>query len=483
MKQKYWLAENGEVKCLDDRCPEDCDMNCPIYLQTIAVPYLQNGHFAEAAKYLKDAVKIEPTFAEAWNNLAACYGSMGDHKSAYEAYLKSFDLIPKQKPLYGMAVAAKNMGRPALAMQYVAMYEKRFGKDDKITALTAEIAENKLTSQIEGTKEKTLVTGTTAGKAANQVPDNDMRKYGESYLLLLDQSTREKGYEELEKIESRFPEAGIPLGLYYLGDDPDLARKHFKIAADAGIAEGLWSYSQLLPHSYVLDLSDAEDKEYLKYCLAAAEGGCADAANEMGNICHRKGFYEESTYWYGMAYCLEHPGGITSMRGITKEWAQQGISKEFTAHIDGFSEEMNTTARKIYKMFIQSLTVEDMDELMTLAMGGENLAGFILARIMEQQNHDDMAYTVYNTLAFENHPHALRCYADMLLNGKSTARDIGSAFQMYEMSAKGGNSVAMFAMGLKAFKEGDALTAAAWFGMAYSRGMEMAGDWLAKLKS
>lgn len=45
----------------------------------IALPYLQNDHFDEAASYLEKAVKVEPTFGEAWNNLAACYGQMGRH--------------------------------------------------------------------------------------------------------------------------------------------------------------------------------------------------------------------------------------------------------------------------------------------------------------------------------------------------------------------------------------------------------------------
>ena len=141
MEQKYWLAENGTVRCLDDRCPQECDMGCPIYLQTIAMPYLQNGHFQEAASYLEKAVTIEPTFAEAWNNLAACYGQMGNHQRAYECYLKSFDLLEKPKPLYGMAVAMKNLGKYANAMQYVKMYEKRYGLDEKISAVQAEITE------------------------------------------------------------------------------------------------------------------------------------------------------------------------------------------------------------------------------------------------------------------------------------------------------------------------------------------------------
>ena len=478
MKQKYWLADNGTVRCLDDRCPQECDMECPIYLNTIAIECLQGDNPKDAAQYLEKAVKIEPTFGEAWNNLGTSYGMLKRDQDAYEAFLKSYNLCPKSFAVYGMAVAMKNLGNYSQAMQYVSLYIHKYGEDQKINALSAEISEKKLTAEINAKapqkKQETPVQKT--------IPNaDDMHLFGSIYLTLFDLSTREQGYAELEKMESRFPEAAIVLGQYYQVSDKEKAKKHFKIAADAGIAEGQWGYSQLLPHSYVLDFADAKDKEYLKYCLAAAEGGCPDAANEMGNICHRKGFYEESTYWYGMAYSLEHPQGMTGLRGITKEWAQQSIAKEHIPHLQGFSEDRHKTSLLLYKMFNQSLDVKSMDELMTLTMAGENLAGFILAKIMEQGNHDDMAYTVYNALAFENHPYALRCYADMLLAGKGTARDVNAAFRFFEQSAKGGNAVAMYAMGQKAVKAGDKYLAAAWFGMAHSRGMEMADEWLSKL--
>lgn len=486
MKQKYWLAENGTVRCLDDRCPQECDMGCPIYLNTLAIECLQSDHFKEAAGYLEKAIVIEPTFAEAWNNLAACYGQMGYHQKAFDAYLKSYELLAKPKPLYGMAVAMKNLGQLTQATQYAKLYEKKYGSDEMISSVLADIAEKKMEQDINKETAQTHAKNTAAtnqGTTDQQDSDtvNVMREYGRLFLLLMDEDTREEGYAEIEKLESRFPEAGIVLGQYYQGSDPEEAEKHFKIAADAKIAEGQWGYSQLLPHSYVLDFSDADDKEYLKYCLAAAEGGCPDAANEMGNICHRKGVYAESTYWYGMAYSLEHPSGMISLRGITKEWQQKGFSKEFKAHIDGFTQDRRDTASIIYRMFTSSLKKEDLDEMMALALHGENLAGFILAQIMEQHKQDDMAYEVYNTLVFEKHPYALRCYADMILNGKGTERDVNGAFRMYELAAKGGNAEAMFAMGQKAVKEGDRYLAACWFGQAYVRGMNMAGEWLAKL--
>lgn len=486
MKQKYWLADNGVVRCLDDRCPQECDMECPIYVQTIALECLMSDNVTEATKLLQKAVEIEPTFADAWNNLAACYGQMGYHQKAFDAYLKAYELLGKPKPLYGMAVAMKNLGQLAQATQYAKLYEKKFGSDEKISSLLAGIAEKKLEQDISKEADQTSAKNTeTPNHRTTDQKDSDtatlMREYGRLFLLLMDEDTREDGYAEIEKLEPYFPEAGIVLGQYYQGSDPEEAEKHFRIAADAGIAEGQWGYSQLLSHSYVLDFSDADDKEYLKYCLAAAEGGCPDAANEMGNICHRKGFYEESTYWYGMAYSLEHPSGMISMRGVTKEWQENGVSKDFVRRIDGFTQDRRDTASIIYRMFTSSLKKEDLDELMALALRGENLAGFILAKIMEQHHQDDMAYEVYNALAYEKHPYALRCYADMNLNGKGTERDVNGAFRMYELAAKGGNAEAMFAMGQKAVKEGDKYLAACWFGQAYVRGMEMAGDWLARL--
>lgn len=478
MKQKYWLAENGEVRCLDSNCPQECDMECPIHLKTLAIPYSENGHFDEAAKYLEKAVKIEPTFAEAWNNLAACYGQMGRHQDAFEAYLKSYQLRPKDNPLYGMAVAMKNLGNYSMATQYTSLYVHKFGADDRINSIIAEVAERKLAAEISRTAEKQA-----QAQKPVQGPQNDMQLYGALYLLLLDKATRDEGYAEMEKMEDRFPEAAVTLGQYYQGDgdDDEKAKAHFKIAADAGIAEAQWNYSQLLPHPYVLDLSDEKDKEYLKYCLAAAEGGCPDAANEMGNICHRKGFYEESTYWYGMAFSLEHPEGMLGLKGITKEWSQKGIAKEFTPHIEGFTEDMHTTSLILYRLLNQSFRPGDMDELIKLALRGENLAGFIAGFLLEQNKQDDMAYRVYNALAYENHPHSFRCYADMILAGKGTARNVETAFRYYEKAALAGNATAMFAMGQKAAKENDLLTAAAWFGMAYDRGMEMAKNWLIKL--
>ena len=141
MPKKYWLAENGTVRCLNNDCPETCSMSCPIYVQTIALEHLIKNNFSEAARLLRKAVEIEPTFADAWNNLAACCGQMGDHQGAYDAYEKSFNLLAKPNPLYGMAVASKNLRNYIRARDYATSYAMMFGSDGRITALLAEITE------------------------------------------------------------------------------------------------------------------------------------------------------------------------------------------------------------------------------------------------------------------------------------------------------------------------------------------------------
>lgn len=306
-------------------------------------------------------------------------------------------------------------------------------------------------------------------------------QYGEITLKILDENRRADGYREMEQLELRYPEAGVVLGQYYQGKDAERAKAHFRVAVDAGIVEGQWGYANMIPHSYAPNMSDPDDREFVKYCLSAAEGGCADAANEMGNICHRNGFFGESTYWYGMARALEHPAGMVSLKGIIKKWSDHGGPKEFRAFTDTFTEQRYATSLLLYSMFTRFFDTADMDDLMKLALKGENLAGFVMAEIMEQNHHDDMAYKVFNALSFGDHPHALRCYADMLAAGKGCEQDMLEAFIYYKKAADAGNAAAMFVMGEQARKEGDRLLAACWYGKAYDRGFEMAGDRLSQL--
>lgn len=55
----------------------------------------QNGLWKEATYRWEKAIEIDPTYAEAWNNLAIGYEHQGRFEDAEKAYLKALELAPK----------------------------------------------------------------------------------------------------------------------------------------------------------------------------------------------------------------------------------------------------------------------------------------------------------------------------------------------------------------------------------------------------
>ncbi len=503
---KYWISENGTVRCSANTCPVECNMECPIYLQTLAIEKLTDTKQSEAISLLKKALEIEPLFGDAWNNLAVCYGQMGDHANAYRSYQHAYELSQKSNALLGMVIATKHMRDYSLSMKYAKEYVDKYGKDVKINTLIAELKEIELEEKFdkksvpnsrsiadkpekEADKESSTnyfpettdedITSDSPDFSQHFITTDDLRQYGKLFLQLLDPNTRDAAYAEMIKMEPFFPEAGVALGQYYNGQSSDYkAKLHFKIAADAGIHEGEWSYANMLRHSYIPDRNNPNDAEYEDYCLRAAEGGCPDAANEMGNICNRRGCIAEAAYWYALAFFFDHPQAPQSVNGIIQKWISTGKKEDFRAGTKHYTEARHDSAI----CFLITMTGQNMlDKLMVLNLGGETLAGLTAALVYEKAKKYDLAYQVYNTLAFDNHPYVLCRYADMVLAGRGTKKDVEGAMTMYEMAAIDGNAEAMYAMGQKAVREGDRYLAAAWFGQAYTRGMEQAGEWLVKI--
>ena len=50
---------------------------------------MQAGNDADAVSAFEETVKLDPTFTEAWQNLAALYEKRGDDKKAVEAYKRA----------------------------------------------------------------------------------------------------------------------------------------------------------------------------------------------------------------------------------------------------------------------------------------------------------------------------------------------------------------------------------------------------------
>ncbi len=153
-KEKYWLAKNGLVRCPNDDCPEECSLDCPIHLQTLALEFLDKNDVAQAVSFLLKAVELEPSFADAWNNLAACYGQMGEHQEAMEAYSHAIRYCRKPDTLYGLTVEQKELGNYSIALSCADMYVAEFGKDSRISSLMDDLGKLQIADQINNEYER-----------------------------------------------------------------------------------------------------------------------------------------------------------------------------------------------------------------------------------------------------------------------------------------------------------------------------------------
>lgn len=100
----------------EQSCPKECG-TCAISIKTEADVCQINNKFDEAIAKYNLVVALEPQFAEAWNNMASAYGSVGNHKLALEAYLKAVDIDPMYgKAMWGAIMALINLGREREAL-------------------------------------------------------------------------------------------------------------------------------------------------------------------------------------------------------------------------------------------------------------------------------------------------------------------------------------------------------------------------------
>jgi tetratricopeptide (TPR) repeat protein len=59
-----------------------------------AVDLFGDGKLEEAVGKYKEAIALDPTFADAWHGLAMAYNDMGQHQDAIEAGKKLCELTP-----------------------------------------------------------------------------------------------------------------------------------------------------------------------------------------------------------------------------------------------------------------------------------------------------------------------------------------------------------------------------------------------------
>lgn len=307
------------------------------------------------------------------------------------------------------------------------------------------------------------------GKPSNASTSRSKEElYGKAWLMIVGQRQKAQGLKIMKDLDAKgYSEAAVVLSMF--ADSQVQRRTLVKKAADAGNVEGMWEYSGFLPHSFCPDPDDEDDALWEKYCLAAAEGGSADAMNEMGNVFNRRGNFAESMYWYAMANAHGQQGGIISLKGIARKWAMAGAPYEFEPGSPKFDKARHTCAIAYLEIYAGIKQSFKMDDLIKLVLNGVPIAAYLTADIFESQENYEMAYKMYNAISFENDPHGLKCCADMLITGRGVEKDTQSAIRFYQMAAERGEREAMFVMG--EFAKGTAKNMAAyWYGLAHTRG-------------
>ena len=79
--------------------------------------FLRENNYAEALPFYEKAVKIDPEFVFAWDNIGVCNRNLGNYDAAIKAYKKSIKLDPKAPTAYqniGLAYAGKKDYKKAI---------------------------------------------------------------------------------------------------------------------------------------------------------------------------------------------------------------------------------------------------------------------------------------------------------------------------------------------------------------------------------
>ena len=294
-------------------------------------------------------------------------------------------------------------------------------------------------------------------------------KYGKAWLMIVGQN-RQQGLQLMRELDAAgFIEASIALAMFT--ENPAERKRLAKKAADAGNPEGLWEYCGFLPHSYCPDPTDDQDALWERYCTQAAEAGSVDAMNELGNVYNRRGNHAESMYWYAMANANDHRDGMVSMSGIARSWVNSGAPYDMKPSSAKFDDARHKCALAYLEIHSGKELSVEMDEIISMVLAGVPIAAYLAGDLFEAAENHEMAYKMYNAIAFEKDPHGIKCYADMLFTGRGIERDVNGAVRMYNMAANLGDRSAMFIMG-EFTKTQNKNMAAYWYGVSHSRGYE-----------
>ena len=108
--ERYLMGNCDALKTkvkLNEKIKENSISNNPKAIEWYykGIDESENNNFENSIKFYKKAIKIDPDFAFAWDNMGVAYRRLEEYKKAINAYEKSLKIDPKGKtPLQNIAV-------------------------------------------------------------------------------------------------------------------------------------------------------------------------------------------------------------------------------------------------------------------------------------------------------------------------------------------------------------------------------------------
>jgi len=88
----------------------------------LAIELIQSGKYDEAEEAIREAIDIDPTYANSWNELGVLFGLRRKHKEAEESFRKAIELNET------LAISWMNLGATMNQTDRIAEAENAFRK-------------------------------------------------------------------------------------------------------------------------------------------------------------------------------------------------------------------------------------------------------------------------------------------------------------------------------------------------------------------
>jgi len=138
MKLKQLIISAAVLFALNSACFAEYDSTA-VKAYNNGIDLTNQEKYREAVASFEKAIKIEPTFADAYYNLGIIYQYLGNEKKALEAFEKNLEQSPEDyEVMYKIAVIYHNMGLNETALDYI----RKIPADDPNFGLMAKLIKN-----------------------------------------------------------------------------------------------------------------------------------------------------------------------------------------------------------------------------------------------------------------------------------------------------------------------------------------------------